>query len=728
MSKRKIIVLIACALAAILVATAVVVTIVLVNGNKQEETQLKFETNKITLNIGQTVQLRPTFPKDYSDAGWTSRNQAVATVDGNGNVTAVAIGSAVIKLTVTVGEQTQSALCRVTVAEKGAEAVGQMIVSDRNVAISAGESYTVQAYLQFGDERVTDVTWTSSDTKICTAVNGVITGVAQGNATVNADCTYGGVKYVAEVAVIVSAKQQTLSFDLKNDYIVKDETTELNVYLVKDGKATKVDNSNVTYTVDSDVATVSGNVLTGVAPGKVTLTATTSTELGQTSASVQLDVLRYCTVEYTVEGNVVATEQVLNSKCTNTDVKKPLLDGYVFKEWTLNGKTFATDSIVDDDIVVKASWYKVTTGDSGEYVVATILRKYLDNIGFVHDGSGEQVMDDGSFKVNMQKDGVYNYSVAIPSFDFARQGVTQFSLALNYSPWTVTLGGTQLVVTSANADGHSVYDFVVYATADGGAKLTNGNVTVQLTQAQANGSEGITFGFVRPAGSTYAQCVVSPMTLRAYDYNALLSDKAALLAKMTADSDKNEYFGYYVSYYDSVAVATPYEQRHMAVPEGVAHAKQLLSGKFTVVDFTNDKQGVTASKADGTTVYSVACKTGELEIDPSGANGLYTVYLPKVNYLLFKSVSFTYKTSDNYSGIGFEQGKLLANDSGILQGTITITVTDGVATAVLRDNNLGAEVSIVLSRDVANGTTQMQLLYDAALYRKLTISNFTAEM
>ena len=720
MTKRKIIVLIAC---------FVVLVVCLVGCNKGEkETQLKFETNKITLNLGQTVQLVPTFPKDYSDVKWTSRNEAVATVDGNGNVTAVAIGSAVIKLTVTVGEQTQSALCRVTVAEKGAEAVGQMIVSDGNVAIFAGESYTVKAYLQFGGERVTDVTWTSSDTKICTATNGVITGVAQGNTTVNADCTYGGVKYTAEVAVVVSPKQQTLSFDLKNDYIVKDETTELNVYLVKDGKATIVDNSNVTYTVDSDVASVSGNVLTGVAPGKVTLTATTTTGLGQMSASVQLDVLRYCTVEYTVEGNVVATEQVLNSKCTNTDVKKPLLDGYVFKEWTLNGKAFSADSVVDDDIVVEASWYKVTTNNSGEYVTATTLHKYLDNIGFVHDGSGEQVMDDGSFKVNMQKDGVYNYSVSIPLFNFARQGVTQFSLALNYSPWTVALGDTQLVVTSTNADGHSVYDFVVYATSDGGAKLTNGNVTVQLTQAQANGTEGITFGFVRPSGSTYAQCVVSPMALRTYDYKALLSDKADLLAKMTVDSDKNEYFGYYVSYYDSLAVATPYEQRHMAVPEGVAHAKQLLSGTFTLVDFTGDKHGVTASKADGTTIYSVACKSGELEIDPSATNGLYTVYLPKVNYLLFKSVSFTYKTSDSYSGIGFEQGKLLANDSGILQGTITITVTDGVATAVLHDNNLGAEVSIVLPQDVANGTAQMQLLYDAALFRKLTISNFTAEM
>lgn len=719
MTKRKIIVLIAC---------FVILAVCLVGCNKGEkETQLKFETNKITLDIGQTVQLAPTYPKDYFDAKWTSRNESVATVDDKGNVTAVATGSAVIKLTVTVGEQTQSALCQVTVAEKGAEAIGQIVVSDNSVKMFAGETYTVQAYLQFGGKRVTDVQWTSSDSNVCTVNDGVITGVTQGTATINANCTYGGIKYTADIVVTVDSKQQTLSFDLKNDYVVKGESTELNVYLVKDGKVTKVDNAEVTYSVDSDIATISGNVLTGVGLGKVTLTATTTTETGQTSATVKLDVLRYCTVEYIVEGSVVANEQVLNSKCATTGVKAPLMDGYVFKEWTLDGESFTDDSVVEDDIAVYASWYKVASAN-GQYVTDTTLRKYLDNIGFVHDGSGEQVMDDGSFKVNMQKDGVYNYSVTIPSFDFDRQGVTQFSLAVNYSPWTVTLGNTQLVVTSTNADGHSVYDFVVYATSDGGAKLTNGNVTVQLTQAQANGSENITFGFVRPAGSTYAQCVVSPMSLRIYDYRSMLSDKAALLAKMTADSDKNEYFGYYVSYYDSLAVCTPYEQRHMAVPEGVAHAKQLLSGKFTLVDFTDSKHGVTASKADGTTVYSVNCKSAELEIDPSGTSGLYTVYLPKVNYLLFKSVSFTYKTSDSYSGIGFEQGKLIANDSGILQGTVTVTVTDGVATAVIHDDILGADVSIVLSQDVANGTTQMQLLYDAALYRKLTISNITVEM
>ena len=696
-------------------------------GGNEEQT-LRFATSKIEMELGQTTQLSPVYPKSYSDVKWISRNEAVATVDDSGNVTAVATGTAIIKLTVSVGKQTQSALCQITVAKKGSEATGRIVVSDTDVRIFAGETYMTQAYLQYGEEKIADTEWSTSDAGVCTVINGAITGVSQGTAIVKASRTYGGITYTADVNVYVAAKQQTIEIDLKNDYIVKGEDVRLRVFLVKDGKATTVDDNKVTYGVDNEeIATIDCNVLTGVEVGEIELTATVETETETLSATARLGVLRYCNVEYMVEGEVVATERVLNSKSAAVNVGKPLLDGYVFKEWTIDGKTFSDGSIVDDDVVVYASWGKVTKG-SGEYVVEKTIRKYLDNIGFVHDGSGEQVMDDGSFKVNMQKDGVYNYSIAIPSFDFVSQGVTQFGLAMNYSPWTVTFGGAQLVVTSNNSDGHGVYDFVVYATPDGGAKLTNGNVTAKLTQAQANGNESIVFGFVRPVGSTYAQCVVSPMSLCVYDYKAMLSDKAALLSKMTADSDKNEYFGYYVDYFDSLAVATPYERQHTAVPEGVTHAGRLLSGKFTLVDFSNDKHNVTASKSDATTVYSVNCKPNELEIDPSGVSGLYTVFLPKINYLLYKSVSFTYKTSDSFCGIGFEQDKLLSGGNGVLQGTITIGVKDGVATATLYDDTLGAETTVVLSQDEASGITQMQLLYDAALYRKLTISNFIAEM
>ncbi len=696
-----------------------------------KEKALQFETSKIELELGQTTQLIPSYPQDYSGAEWISRNESVATVDDSGKVTAVAIGTAIIKLTVNVGEQTQSALCQITVAKKGSEAMGQIVLSDTDVTIFAGEAYTAWAYLQFGDEKIADVEWSASDASVCMVKNGVITGVSQGSATVGVSCSHGGIDYSADIAVTVAAKPQTIEIDLENDYIVKDEAVRLSTFLVKDGKVTKIDNNNVTYSVnDEDVATINGGVLTGVKAGEIALTATTETESGTLSATVQLDVLRYCTVEYRVEGEVVATERVLNSKCAKVNAKTPFLDGYVFKEWTCGGETFTADSVVDDDIEVDASWCKLTSG-SGEYVKETILRKYVDGTGFTHDGSNGACRTGGSFEVQMQTADKYDYSVTIPAFNFVRHGVTQFNIDVNYSGWTVSLGSTQLSITSGTSGHPYVFDFVVYATADGGVKLVNGNVEILLTEAQANGNEGITFNTTRPQGSTYAQFTISPMFLTVYDYRAMLNDKASVLAEMTTDSDKAEYFGYYVNYFDSLSSATPYEQENMAttVPSGIAHAKALLQGgKYTLIDFTSATHGILAKRDDGASPFSISPETNQVTIDPSGNNGLYTVSLPKVNYLLYKSVNFTYGVSSDWCGIGFDRNDMISDGgNGNLGGTITVTVTSGVATAVINDNTHGTR-TFELSGDVANGTEQMKLFYDAALYRRLTISNFTAEM
>ena len=697
--------------------------------NDGERQTLQFATSKIELELGQTTQLIPSYPQDYSGAEWISRNESVATVDDSGKVTAVAIGTTIIKLTVNVGEQTQSALCQITVAKKGSEAMGQIVVSDTDVTVFAGKTYTAQAYLQFGDEKITDVEWSTSAASVCTVDNGIITGVSEGTAIVGVSCNHGGVDYSADIAVTVAAKQQTIEIDLKNDYIVKDEAVRLSTFLVKDGKVTKVDNIKVTYSVDNeDVATISGGVLTGIEAGKIELTATAETESGILSVTAKLDVLRYCNVEYMVEGEVFATERVLNSKCAKVNAETPFLDGYVFKEWTYGGEVFTADSIVDDDIEVDASWCKLTSG-SGEYVKETILQKYVDGTGFTHDGSNGACKANGSFEVQMQKEGKYDYSVTIPAFNFVRQGVTQFNIDVNYSGWTVSLGSTQLAVTSTSTANHDVFDFVAYATADGGVKLVNGDNVILLTAAQANGNEGITFTTTRPQGSTYAQFTISPMFLTVYDYRAMLNDKAAVLAGMTAKNDKNEYFGYYVNYFDSLSNATPYERKNIAIPGGIAHAKELLhGGKYTLIDFTSDGHGVSAKRDDGASPFAILSGKNQLTIDPSGNSGLYTVYLPKVNYLLYKSVSFTYSVSDNESGIGFAGNNLISDGkTGKLSGTITVTVTNGVATAVLKDNTYGT-CTFELSNDVANGTDRLQLFFDAALYRQLTISNFAAEM
>ncbi len=692
---------------------------------------LQFETSKIELELGQTAKLEPVYPEEYSEVVWVSRNESVATVDGSGNVTALSVGNAIIKLTVSVGGQPQSALCQITVAKKGSEAMGQIVVSDTDVTIFAGETYTVQAYLQFGDEKITGVEWSTSDSAVCTAENGVITGVSAGTAIVGISCNYGGIDYSAAIAVTVDAKQQTIEIDLNNDYIVKDEAVSLNAFLVSGGKVTKIDNGKVTYSVDDeDVATVNGNVLTGIKAGEVALTATTETESGTLSATVQLDVLRYCNVEYKVEGEVFATERVLNSKCAKVNAETPFLDGYVFNGWLVGGEAFTADSVVNDDIEAEASWCKLTSG-SGEYVKETILHKYVDGTGFTHDGSNGACRTGGSFEVQMQTADKYDYGVTIPAFNFVRQGVTQFYIDVNYSGWTISLGNMQLSITSSTANHPWVFDFVAYKASDGKVKLVNGNNVIWLSEAQANGNEGITFKTTRPQGSTYAQFTISPMFLTVYDYRAMLADREAALAGMTADSDKNEYFDYYVSYFDSLAVATPYEQTNMSasIPSGVAHAKELLQGgRYTLIDFTSDTHGISAKKDDGSAPHDISSGTNQLKIDPSGNGGLYTVYLPKINYLLFESVTFTYSVGDNWCGVGFDVNNMISDSgAGSLSGTITVTVKDGVVKAELKDKTYGTR-TLTLSGNVANGTEQMQLFFDAAIFRQLTISNFTAEV
>ncbi len=67
--------------------------------------------------VGQTIALNPTVLPFGMDAAfaWTSSDETVATVDENGVVTGVAAGTADITVTVTVGESSLSAVCKVAV-------------------------------------------------------------------------------------------------------------------------------------------------------------------------------------------------------------------------------------------------------------------------------------------------------------------------------------------------------------------------------------------------------------------------------------------------------------------------------------------------------------------------------------------------------------------------------------------------------------------------------------
>lgn len=140
---------------------------------------------------GTTMTLVPTFSPEGSTGTvtWSSSDEAVATVDGQGMVTAVAPGTAIITATL---ENGQSAQCTVNctwdpeAAADGEEAPAEQTtvgLSANDITLdSAGDSQQLTVNGAEGD-----VTWASEDTAVATVDDqGNVTAVAPGRTTVTA--------------------------------------------------------------------------------------------------------------------------------------------------------------------------------------------------------------------------------------------------------------------------------------------------------------------------------------------------------------------------------------------------------------------------------------------------------------------------------------------------------------------------------------------------------------
>ena len=116
-------------------------------------TALGLEKNNASIKSGETIQLTATAtPADATFADvflWTSSNEGVATVDGNGVVTAIADGTATITAQ-TVDGSNLTATCEVSVGEGAVEGVdsaaARIYSANGNIIIAAGEDGEAAVY------------------------------------------------------------------------------------------------------------------------------------------------------------------------------------------------------------------------------------------------------------------------------------------------------------------------------------------------------------------------------------------------------------------------------------------------------------------------------------------------------------------------------------------------------------------------------------------------------
>ena len=175
---------------------------VTVSDREIKVTGVTLDMTSMELVVGEGKTLTATItPADATNqnVAWTSSDATVATVDDNGKVTAVKVGTATV--TVTTQDGGKTATCRVTV-KAATVAVTGVTLNKSTLSLIEGTSETLTATITPADATDKELTWTSSDATVATVdANGKVTAVKAGEATVTVTTRDGGKTATCRVTV-----------------------------------------------------------------------------------------------------------------------------------------------------------------------------------------------------------------------------------------------------------------------------------------------------------------------------------------------------------------------------------------------------------------------------------------------------------------------------------------------------------------------------------------------
>lgn len=234
-------------------------------------TALSINKTSTTLNKGATETLtvtRTPSSVSYPTISWSSSNTSVATVDGNGKVTAVGNGTATITATTTDGTNI-SKTCSVTVRTP----VTGVTVSPTTLTLNVGGTYTLAKTVSPSGASNQNVVWSTDNTTVAIVdSSGKVTAVSRG--TCNITCTSSeNSSYKSSCSVTVNQQATGITINPTSVELLVGQTTSVSA------SVTPSNANNQNYTLSSSntgVATVSNGIITAVGIGTCTITATSS--------------------------------------------------------------------------------------------------------------------------------------------------------------------------------------------------------------------------------------------------------------------------------------------------------------------------------------------------------------------------------------------------------------------------------------------------------------------
>ena len=293
-----------------------------------------------TVPVGGTVQLSAT-PLDASGNAltdrvvtWTSSAPTVAAVSPSGLVSGVAVGSATI--TATSGGKSASSAITVGVP------VASVAVSPASATVSVGGTQQLTATpLDANGNPLSGrtVTWTPDASGVATvSASGLVSAVAAGSATITA--TSEGKS--GSSAVTVPVPVASVAVSPAPATVAKGSTVQLSATL-SDASGNPLTGRTVTWTSSAPgIATVDGTgLVTGVAAGSATITATSEGKSGSSAITVTAMPVASVAVSPSSAGALVGATVQLTA--TALDKKGHSLTGCAFA-WTSSASEVATVS------------------------------------------------------------------------------------------------------------------------------------------------------------------------------------------------------------------------------------------------------------------------------------------------------------------------------------------------------------------------------------------------
>ena len=321
--------------------------------------RISLDNTELTMTEKTKRQLRATlYPDNTFDKTVTflSENNGIATVDQEGNITAVGVGETVINVISADGNSTAS--CNITV-EQASNLLYSL--SDSTLGLTVGNKGYLSVSATTSGELVSEnVIWSSTDENIVTVENGVLTAVGGGVAAIQVKVEGSDWSDVCLVQVLDNSLQgltlsaEYVELNIGDTYQLEESTIPENAIIV----------GAYTYTSDhEDVASVNeSGLITVIGAGDAVITVRGDNGV---EASCIVSVAAVEEIMHTVSfdscggTDVAAIDSIVSGSCIPS-IPSSYREDYVFLGWYTQingqGEKLTENTVIEGDAHYYAHW------------------------------------------------------------------------------------------------------------------------------------------------------------------------------------------------------------------------------------------------------------------------------------------------------------------------------------------------------------------------------------